>query len=153
MQDLRLTHGVILESMRLYPAGWVFGREATEDCEIAGYHCPGGTTIMILPWVLHRDSRYYENADMFDPDRWLTGLAQQLPRYAFIPFGGGPRICIGNSLALLETTLSLATVLQRGTLEWAGTKPVSPYPSATLVPQGPVNVVFRPGTESATRAS
>jgi cytochrome P450 len=153
MQDLRLTHGVILESMRLYPAGWVFGREATEDCEIAGYHCPRGTTIMILPWVLHRDSRYYENADKFDPDRWLTGLAQRLPRYAFIPFGGGPRICIGNSLALLETTLSLATILQRGTLEWAGTKPVSPYPSATLVPQGPVNVVFRPGTESATRAS
>jgi cytochrome P450 len=153
MQGLSLTHGVILESMRLYPAGWVFGREATEDCEIAGYHCPKGTTIMILPWVLHRDSRYYENADRFDPDRWLAGLAQRLPRYGFIPFGGGPRICIGNSLAMLETTLSLATILQHGSLEWAGSKTVDPYPSATLVPQGPVNVVFHPDRQGTTRVS
>lgn len=143
MPKLQYTQAVITESMRLYPAGWMFGRESTQDCEIKGYHCPKGTQILIAPWVLHRDPRYYDTPEAFRPERWLDGLAQRLPRYAFLPFGGGPRICIGNSLALLETTLSLVTILQRGTLEWRGDHPVQPYPSATLIPQGGVHVAFR----------
>ncbi|WP_161594600.1 cytochrome P450 [Marimonas lutisalis] len=141
--ELKLTQAVVMETMRLYPPGWMFGREATEDCEIKGYHCPKGTQILIAPWVLHRDPRYYETPDAFRPERWLDGLAQRLPRYAFLPFGGGPRICIGNSLAMLETTLSLATILQSGAIEWRGDRPVEPYPSATLIPQGGVHVAFR----------
>ena len=140
---LKLTRAVIMESMRLYPAGWMFGREATEDCEIKGYFCPKGTQILIAPWVLHRDSRHYENPDEFRPERWLDGLAQRLPRYAFLPFGGGPRICVGNNLAMLETTLCLATILQRGSIEWRGDGPVEPYPSATLIPQGGVHIAFK----------
>ena len=140
---LKLTQAVILESQRLYPAGWMFGREATEDCEIKGYFCPKGTQILIAPWVLHRDPRYYEDPEAFRPERWLDGLAQRLPRYAFLPFGGGPRICVGHSLAMLETTLSLATILQGGSFEWRGDRPVEPYPSATLIPQGGVHVAFR----------
>ncbi|WP_425045208.1 cytochrome P450 [Primorskyibacter sp. S87] len=152
MPDLPFTQAVILESMRLYPAGWMFGREAIEDCEINGYHCPKGTQILIAPWVLHRDARHFDNPEEFRPERWLDGLAQRLPRYAFLPFGGGPRTCIGNSLALLETTLSLATILQRGTIEWQGEKPVQPYPSATLIPQGGVHVTFTRHTRKDRRA-
>ncbi|WP_164871722.1 cytochrome P450 [Solirhodobacter olei] len=146
---LKLTNAVILESMRVYPAAWMFGREAIEDCEIQGYHCPKGTQILIAPWVIHRDARHYEDPETFRPDRWLDGLAQRIPRCAFLPFGGGPRICVGNSLSMIETTLSLATILQRGSVEWRGTAPIKLYPSATIIPQGGVPIAFKPRVQGA----
>lgn len=126
---------VINESMRLFPPAYAVGREAVGDCEIAGYHVPAGTTIFISPWVSHRDPRWFEDPLAFRPERWENDFAKSLPRFAYLPFGGGPRVCIGNSFALMEAVLILASVAQRYRLRAAGAPPV-PFPSITLRPQG-----------------
>jgi cytochrome P450 len=133
---LRFTEQVVTESMRLYPPAWGFGREAIADCEIGGYAIPAGTTIIISPWVSHRDPRYFDNPTEFRPERWSGDLARRLPRFAYMPFGGGPRICIGNRFAMMEAVLILATVAQRFKLEWQSDRSVVPLPSITLRPQG-----------------
>ena len=102
LPNLRFTEQVITEAIRLYPPAWGFGREAIADCEIGGYAVPAGTTIIISPWVLHRDPRHFKLPTEFRPERWSGDLARQLPRFAYIPFGGGPRICIGNRFAMME---------------------------------------------------
>jgi cytochrome P450 len=88
--------------------------------------------------VSHRNSRYFENPTAFRPERWSGDFAATLPRFAYIPFGGGPRICIGNRFAMMEAILVLATVAQRFRLEWQRDRPVVPWPSITLRPQGGV---------------
>jgi len=103
-----------------------------------------GTTIIISPWVLHRDPRYFEHPDEFRPERWNGDFAQQLPRFAYIPFGGGPRICIGNRFAMMEAVLILATVAQRYQLQLQDSRPVVPLPSITLRPQGGVPLKLAP---------
>lgn len=135
---LRFTEQVVTEAMRLYPPAWGFGREALADCEIGGHAIPAGTTIIISPWVLHRDPRFFEHPTEFRPERWGGDFARQLPRFAYIPFGGGPRICIGNRFAMMEAVLILATVAQHFQLQWQGTRPVVPLPSITLRPKGGV---------------
>jgi cytochrome P450 len=127
---------VISESMRLYPPAYAFGREALEDCEIGGYHVPAGTTIFLSPWVAHRDPRWFEEPQAFRPERWENEFARSLPRFAYLPFGGGPRVCIGNSFALMEATLILASVLRRVRVRGAGGADPVPFPSITLRPQG-----------------
>src|SRR5262249_39384627 len=87
------------------------------------------------PWVLHRDPRYFERPLEFRPQRWSADLASQLPRFAYIPFGGGPRICIGNRFAMMEAVLILATVASRFRLEWQKDRVVAPFPSITLRPK------------------
>lgn len=117
MSDLsRLTYTdqVIKEALRLYPPAWILnGREALEDTEIGGYTIPKGTVMFMSPFVMHRDSRYYDEPDAFKPERWADGLEKRLPRYAYFPFGGGPRVCVGNSFASMEARLILAAVAQR----------------------------------------
>ena len=103
---------------------------------IGGYAIPAGTTIIISPWVSHRDPRYFDNPTEFRPERWSGDLARRLPRFAYMPFGGGPRICIGNRFAMMEAVLILATVAQRFKLEWQSDRSVVPLPSITLRPQG-----------------
>jgi cytochrome P450 len=144
LPQLRFTEQVVTEAMRLYPPAWGFGREALADCDIGGYAIPAGTTIIISPWVLHRDPRYFERPTEFRPERWSSDFARQLPRFAYIPFGGGPRICIGNRFAMMEAVLILATVAQRFRLQWRGTRPVVPLPSITLRPKGGVWVKLAP---------
>jgi cytochrome P450 len=105
---------VVKESMRLYPAtGLLFGREAVEDVELGGYLVKRGSWIFIAPYVVQRDARYFPDPEVFDPERFAPGRVEQIPPYAYIPFGGGPRICIGNSLATMELVLLTATVLQQ----------------------------------------
>jgi cytochrome P450 len=144
LPTLRLTEQVVTEAIRLYPPAWGFGREAIADCEIGGYAIPAGTTIIISPWVLHRDPRHFERPTEFRPERWSVDLARQLPRFAYIPFGGGPRICIGNRFAMMEAVLILATIAQRFRLEWQSNHPVVPLPSITLRPKGGVWVKLVP---------
>jgi cytochrome P450 len=146
LPDLPFAEHVITEAMRLYPPAWGFGRAALGDCAIGGYAVPAGTTIIISPWILHRDPRYFENPAEFRPERWSEGFARQLPRFAYIPFGGGPRICIGNRFAMMEAVLILATVAQRYQLIRQSKDPVVPLPSITLRPKGGVwvNLVPRP---------
>jgi cytochrome P450 len=110
---LRYAEAVVLESMRLYPPAYVVGRESTAEVDLGGYRFPAGPTGFASPWVMHRDPRYFERPAEFDPSRWLDGLAKRLPRFAYFPFGGGPRLCIGNSFAMMESTLILAALAQR----------------------------------------
>jgi cytochrome P450 len=135
---LRYTEQVITESMRLYPPAWGIGREAIADCEIGGYAIPAGTTVIISAWLSHRNPKHFPEPLAFRPERWAGDFAATLPRFAYIPFGGGPRICIGNRFAMMEAVLVLATVAQRFRLEWQPDHPVVPLPSITLRPKGGV---------------
>jgi cytochrome P450 len=127
---------VIKESMRLYPPVWAFGREALKDCKIGGYHVPAGTQLVMSQWVMHRDPRYYENPGKFRPERWTEDSAEKPPKYAYFPFGGGPRLCIGRPFAKMEAVLLLATIAQRFQFSPASGRPVMPQPSITLRPKG-----------------
>ncbi len=139
---LRYTDMVVKESMRLYPPAWAFGRETVEDCEIGGYHVPAGTQLVMSQWVMHRDPRYYKRAGEFRPERWVDGSVEELPPYAYFPFGGGLRLCIGRSFAKMEAVLLLATIAQRFRLRLAQDRPVEPQPSITLRPRNGMRVVL-----------
>jgi cytochrome P450 len=147
---LRFTGQVVSEALRLYPPAYAIGREALADCEIGGYLVPAGTTVYASPWVMHRDPRWFDDPQAFRPERWDGNLAKQLPRFAYMPFGGGPRICIGNRFAVMESTLILAAVAQRFRLEWQSDRPVQLMPSITLRPKNGVwvKLVSRPDKSS-----
>jgi cytochrome P450 len=135
LPTLRYTGHVLTESLRLYPPAWGMARLAIEDHEIAGYPVPAGTGVAIAQWVVQRDPRWYEAPDEFRPERWEGDLQKRLPRFAYFPFGGGPRQCIGNMFALMEATLVLATVAQHFRLRMMPNQEVVPLASITLRPK------------------
>jgi cytochrome P450 len=139
---LRYTDMVVKESMRLYPPAWAFGRETLADCEIGGYHIPAGTQLIMSQWVMHRDPRYYEEPVEFRPERWGDGSTVGLPKYAYFPFGGGPRLCIGQSFAKMEAVLLLATIAQEFRLRSAPGERITPQPSITLRPKNGMRMVL-----------
>jgi len=137
---LRFTEHVITEALRLYPTVWILGREAIEPTEVGGYPVPVGMTVYMSQWVVHRDPRFFDDPLSYRPERWQDGLARRIPRYAYFPFGGGPRICIGNSFAMMEAVLLLATIARRFRLELtAGTK-VKLMPTMTLRADGGISM-------------
>jgi cytochrome P450 len=138
---LRYTGMVVTEALRLYPTVWMVGRENTEPVEIAGYRIPTGTTVFMPQWTIHRDPRWFDDPESFRPDRWEHGFQEKLPRYAYFPFGGGPRICIGNNFALMEASLLLATIARQYRLELTPDAVVTPLPTMTLRPAQGVKVV------------
>ena len=141
---LRYTEMVLKESMRLYPPAWGISREALKECEIGGCRVPAGTQLFIVMWVLHRDPRYFEDPEMFDPDRWEDGSAKRVPKYAYLPFGTGPRLCIGSSFAMTEATLLLATIAKKFQLRAvAEQQRVGPQPSVTLRPKGGMRMILK----------
>lgn len=142
LPHLPYTDAVLKESMRLYPPAWAIGREALGDCEIGGYHVPTGTQLFISQYVVHHDPRFFENPESFAPDRWTGGLEKRLPRFAYFPFGGGPRLCIGRSFARMEAALLLATIARRFRLRLSGKHPAAPQPSITLRPKNGVRVTL-----------
>ena len=109
---LPYTTAVIAESMRLFPPVYVIGREAITDLELGGYRVKQGYTVLMSQWVSHRDPRYFPDPEGFRPERWEDGLAKRLPKFAYYPFGGGQRLCIGNTFALIEATIILAAIGQ-----------------------------------------
>src|SRR5262249_49726005 len=119
-------------------------------CEVAGYRIPRGLTLLMSQWVTHRDPRFFDAPDEFRPERWADGLAQRLPKYAYYPFGGGPRLCIGNTFALMETALVLATIAQQFRFTVVPGHPVVPRPTFTLRPEHGIKAVLArrevPGT-------
>jgi cytochrome P450 len=133
---------VITESLRLYPAAWGLARLAVEDHEIAGYPVTKGMGVTMAQWVVHRDPRWYDAPEEFRPQRWENDLLKRLPRFAYFPFGGGPRQCIGNTFALMEATLILATIARKFRLRLAADHPVVPLASITLRPRHGVRVVL-----------
>jgi cytochrome P450 len=132
---LRYTAMVVNEVLRLYPPAWGIAREAVEDCQIAGYRVPRGSIVLMSQAVMHRDSRYFEDPDSFKPERWANGLANQLPRYAYFPFGGGQRLCIGNTFALMEAALLIGTIAQTYRFRLAANRRVEPHAALTLRPR------------------
>jgi len=110
---LEYTNRVILESMRIYPPAWVFARTPVEDDVIGGYHIPAKSLVAISPYVTHRLPEFWENPEIFDPDRFLPEKAQGRPRFAYYPFSAGPRQCVGAGLAMLEAQMIIAMAAQR----------------------------------------
>jgi len=139
---LSYTERVVTETLRIYPTVWTVGREAIEPVELGGYRIPAGTTVFMPQWVIHRDARWFEDPEVFRPERWENGLMQRIPRYAYFPFGGGPRICIGNNFAMMEATLILATIAQKYRLTLAPDAVVKLLPSMTLRPAHGIKVVL-----------
>jgi cytochrome P450 len=135
MPSLTYTEHVIKESMRLYPPAWSLAREVKEEFEVAGYRIPVGSNIVMSQWILQHDPRWFKDPMRFDPDRWGTEECQKLPRFAYFPFGGGPRQCIGAGFAMMEAVLLLATVASRFQLRQLEQPPVVPVPSFTLRPK------------------
>jgi len=140
LPKLVYTGHVITESLRLYPAAWGMARLAVEDHEIAGYPVTKGMGVAMAQWVVHRDPRWYDAPEEFRPERWEGDLMKRLPRFAYFPFGGGPRQCIGNTFALMEATLILATIARKFRLRLIANHPVVPLASITLRPRHGVRV-------------
>ena len=144
---------VITESLRLYPAAWGMARLAVEDHEIAGYPVTKGMGVAMAQWVVHRDPRWYDAPEEFLPERWENDLWKRLPRFAYFPFGGGPRQCIGNAFALMEATLILATIARKFRLRLVANRPVAPLASITLRPRHGVGVILESRGKLAAKSS
>ncbi|MDR3618339.1 MAG: cytochrome P450 [Paludisphaera borealis] len=140
---LPYTGMVVSETLRLYPTVWMIGREAIEPTKIGGYAVPVGTTVFMPQWAVHRDPRWFDDPEAFRPERWSEENRASMHRYAYFPFGGGPRICIGNSFALMEATLLLASIAARYRLELAPDADVALLPTITLRPAHGLKVVVR----------
>jgi cytochrome P450 len=123
---------VVTEAMRLYPPAWLIGRRAIDAYPLNGYVVPPRAIIVISPYVLHRDARYFPDPERFNPDRWTAAFKASLPPFAYVPFGGGARRCIGESFAWMELVLVLSTLAQRWRLAAVPGHRVVPQPVITL---------------------
>ena len=134
LQRLPYTAAVIAESMRLFPPVYVIGREATTELELGGYRVKPGYTVLMSQWVNHRDQNYFPDPEEFRPERWQDGLARRLPKFAYYPFGGGQRICVGSKFALIEATIILAAVGQHYRFTADPDAVIDIKPQITLLP-------------------
>jgi cytochrome P450 len=145
LPKLPYTRMVIEESLRLYPPVWAFGRQSLAADEIGGYNIPAHSGVLVSPWITHRHPAYWEEPERFDPERFTPERSAGRPRYAYFPFAGGPRQCIGNEFALMEAQLVLAMIAQSFRLRLVPGHRVEPDPSVTLRPRGalPMTVTAR----------
>src|SRR6185503_930516 len=111
--QLRYTEMIFAESMRMYPPAWAMGRQVLSDYEVGGYVAPAGSIILMSPWVMHHNPRYYPDPLRFDPERWTPQNREARPKFCYFPFGGGPRVCIGEGFAWMEGILLIAAIAQR----------------------------------------
>jgi cytochrome P450 len=145
LRALSYTEMVVKETMRLYPPAWVIGREALNEFEVHGYRLRAGTNVLMIPWITHRDARFYRESERFDPDRWSDDPTRsgRLPRFAYFPFGGGPRVCIGAGFAMMEATLLLATIAQRFHLRLTSDRSIEMLPLVTLRPKNGIKMMLQ----------
>ena len=143
LPNLKYTLMVFQEAMRLYPPAWAMSRAAIGADEIGGYRIPAGSEILMLPYLTHRHPRYWEKPEEFYPEHFLPGGVAARPRFAYFPFGGGPRQCIGNNFALMEAQLIIATVAQKYRLRLADGRKIEPEASVSLRPRGGVRMTLR----------
>ncbi len=139
------TDTVLRESMRLYPPVWVIGRRALAPFRLGEYELPANTNVLISQLIMHRDPRYFPEPERFDPDRWSASdpRGASLPRFAYFPFGGGPRVCIGAGFGMMEAVLLLATIAQVFRIQIAPGQKVSKQPTVTLRPRNGIPVTLR----------
>jgi cytochrome P450 len=135
LPGLAYTRMLLSESMRLYPPAWAIGRESLAPFSVGGYELPARSTVLVSPYITQRDGRWYPEPARFDPERWAPELAEARPKYAYFPFGGGTRICIGEQFAWMEGMLLLATLGQQWRFQLVPGHPVEPQPLITLRPR------------------
>jgi cytochrome P450 len=123
---------VVTESMRLFPPAWIIGRRAIQDYPIRDYVIPARGVVVMCPYLIHRDSRFFREPDRFDPDRWTPAFKASLPPFAYFPFGGGSRRCIGDQFAWMELVLLVSVFAQRWRMRLVPDHPVVPQPVVTL---------------------
>ncbi len=140
---LTYTAAVIAESMRLFPPVYLIGREATTDLELGGYRVKRGYTIFMSQWVNHRDPKYFPDPEEFLPERWDDGLAKRIPKYTYYPFGGGQRMCIGNTFALTEAAIILASIGQKLRFTLDPGAAIRVNPQITLQPTNGIPVTLQ----------
>jgi cytochrome P450 len=140
---LKYLDAVMRETLRLYPPAWLIGRELVQDLEIGGYTLRRGEQLMMSPYTVQRDARLFPDPERFLPERWLEPPATPLPKFAYFPFGGGPRICIGNHFAMMEIALVLATLMQQVELTVVPGFELKFSPVVTLRPAKGVPVLVR----------
>jgi cytochrome P450 len=145
LPKLVYTRAVLDESMRLYPPAPFLSREPLKEDRIAGIRVPKGTLVAIAPWVLHRHKTLWEDPDIFDPDRFLSPNREKIDRFAYLPFGAGPRVCIGQSFAMQEAMIVLARIVQSVSFSMVPGHVVRPLQRVTLRPEGglPMRVAAR----------
>jgi cytochrome P450 len=142
LPQLRYTRMVLDEVLRLYPPAWAIGRNTIGDDTIIDYHVPANSIVAMSAYVTHRLPQFWPNPEGFDPERFAPGAEEKRPRFAYFPFGGGPRLCIGNNFALMEAVLILAMVVQRFRLDLVPGHPIEPEPMVTLRPRHGVLVTL-----------
>jgi cytochrome P450 len=140
--SLRYTEMVFAESMRMYPPAWTMGRRVLEDYRVGQYVIPSGSIILMSPWVMHHDPRFYPEPYTFDPERWRTEAREARPKFSYFPFGGGPRVCIGEQFAWMEGVLLIATIAQKWKMRLAPGQIVEPRAMVTLRPKYGMRMVI-----------
>lgn len=134
-KKLPYTAMIVKEALRLYPPAWALPRETNQDTEIGGYPIRKGSLLFGVPFLIQRDARYFDRPEEFLPERFANNAEKHLPRHVYLPFGGGPRFCVGNTFALLAMQITLATIHQHFRLELMADPPILPDPLLTLRPQ------------------
>jgi cytochrome P450 len=151
MPALAYTTRVIKESMRIYPPTWaLIPRMTTQKITLGGYELPKGAWVYVYPWVLHRDARFFPEPERFDPDRFAPERVESIPQHAYIPFGAGPHVCIGNTFATMEMVLTLATIVPRYRLKLpADHPPVVPQPHIAIRPRDGLTLRVEPQSQAS----
>jgi cytochrome P450 len=141
---LTYTEMILKEAMRLYPPVWVIGRRALAPFRMGNYELPAETNVVMSQLITHRDAKYFPEPERFDPDRWRPNDPRNLalPRFAYFPFGGGPRVCIGAGFSMMEAVLLLATIAQHFRLALVPGQTIEKLPSVTLRPKSGIRVIL-----------
>ena len=134
----------VSEALRLYPPAWIFGRRARESDFIGGYAIPRDSMVFVSPWITQRHPAFFTNPEGFDPDRFLPERYASVPKFAYFPFGAGPRICIGQGFAIMEAVLLLATIVRRVRLDLIPGQTIIPEPTITLRPKRAIQMSVHP---------
>lgn len=141
---LEFTGQVFREALRLYPPAWIIARDAVTDYQLGEVGVPAGSTVVMSPYATHRDPRFWENPEKFEPDRWTGEASANRPKFAFFPFGAGTRVCVGEHFAMMEGVRLLATLAQQWRLHLVPGQNIEMWPQITLRPRRSILMQLEP---------